>query len=243
MTAVAGNAQSDSIMAVLYHYPLCAFSRAARLAVGMYGLDVILTQEAPWDRRAEFLALNPAGSVPVFVDDDATVVSGSSVIAEYLEETRRPASHAARLMPGEPAARAEVRRLMSWFNEKFYEEVTRNLLVEKIHRRFMPRELGGGAPDAGAVRAGLSNIKPHLKYIGYLARQRNWLAGDELSYGDLAAAAHLSCIDYLGAVPWDEDQDARSWYARIKSRPAFRPLLADRIRGVTPPEYYADLDF
>ena len=230
-------------MPVLYHYPLCAFSRTARLAVGVYGIDAKLVEERPWDRRMEFLALNPAGNVPVFVDDDGTAACGSAVIAEYLEETHPPAAHGPRLMPGEPAARAEVRRLMGWFNEKFNDEVTRNLLVEKIHRRFMPKELGGGAPDAGAVRAGLSNIKPHLKYIGYLVRQRNWLAGNDLSYADLAAAAHLSCIDYLGSVPWDEDTDARNWYARIKSRPAFRPLLADRIRGVSPPDHYADLDF
>lgn len=230
-------------MPVLYHYPLCAFSRAARLAVGVYGIDAELVEEQPWDRRMEFLALNPAGNVPVFVDDDDTAVCGSAVIAEYLEETHALTARAPRLMPGEPASRAEVRRLMGWFNEKFNDEVTRNLLVEKIHRRFMPKELGGGAPDAGAVRAGLSNIKPHLKYIGYLVRQRNWLAGNDLTYADLAAAAHLSCVDYLGSVPWDEDADARSWYARIKSRPAFRPLLTDRVRGVSPPDHYADLDF
>jgi glutathione S-transferase len=95
----------------------------------------------------------------------------------------------------------------------------------------------------GAIRAGRTNIRYHLKYIGYLIGQRNWLAGDQLTYADLAAAAHLSCVDYLGDVPWDEDDTAKHWYARVKSRPAFRALLADRIAGMPPPAHYADLDF
>jgi len=226
-------------MVTLYHFSLCPFSRTIRLALGEYDLAAELVEERPWDRREDFMALNPAGTVPVLVDDDGSVVSGDGVIAEYLAETRDPL----RLMPQSPRERAEVRRLVAWFDRKFDEEVSQNLVAEKIHRRFMPREMGGGAPDAAAVRAGLANIRHHLNYIGYLARQRNWLAGENLSYADLAAAAHLSCVDYLGHVPWDENADARTWYARIKSRPSFRPLLSDHVPGMKPPAAYADLDF
>ncbi|MBZ0215731.1 MAG: glutathione S-transferase family protein [Fimbriimonadaceae bacterium] len=231
-------------MVTLYHYPLCPFSRAVRLMVAEYGLEADFIEERNWDRRADFLALNPAGTVPVMVDDDGTVVCGSHVIFEYLEETRnRTGANGKQLLPGDPQMRAEIRRLMFWFDQKFNEEVTRNLVTEKIDRRFMPREMGGGPPDLEAVRAGLVNIRNHLRYIGYLARQRNWLAGDSLTYADLCAAAHISCVDFLGDVPWIEDQAAYDWYARIKSRPAFRSLLSDQIRGVTPPAFYADLDF
>lgn len=225
-------------MLTLIHFPLCPFSRTVRLALGECGLEPALAEERPWDRRKEFLALNPAGNLPVLIDDDDTVVCGSGPILEYLAETREVA-----LMPADPRERAEVRRLVAWFEVKFNEEVTRNLVVEKIDRRFMPRERGGGPPDAAVVRAGLANVRPHLAYLGYLARRRNWLAGEALSYADLAAAAHLSCVDYLGHVPWQEDGDAKDWYARIKSRPAFRPLLADQIGGMPPPATYADLDF
>ena len=95
----------------------------------------------------------------------------------------------------------------------------------------------------GAVRAARANIRSHLPYIGWLAAHRKWLAGDRLSHADLTAAAQLSCVDYLGDVPWDEDETAKIWYARVKSRPAFRPLLADRMPGLTPAPIYADLDF
>jgi glutathione S-transferase len=210
-----------------------------RLALGEYGLVADFVEEHPWDRREDFLLLNPAGTVPVLVDDDGTVVPGDGAIAEYLAETRDPGL----LMPEAPRDRAEVRRLVAWFDQKFNQEVSQNLVGEKIDRRFMPREMGGGSPDAAAVRAGLANIRHHINYVGYLARQRNWLAGSQMSYADLAAAAHLSCVDYLGHVPWEENMDARNWYARIKSRPSFRSLLADQVPGMPPPMAYADLDF
>lgn len=226
-------------MLTLIHFPLCPFSRTIRLALGEYGLEHGLVEERPWDRRAEFLALNPAGNLPVLIDEDDAAVCGAGPVMEYLAETRGEET----LMPADARGRAEMRRLIDWFALKFNEEITRNLVVEKIDRRFMPREAGGGPPDVSAVRAGLANIRGHLGYIGYLARRRNWLAGETLTYADLAAAAHLSCVDYLGHVPWQENRDAKDWYARIKSRPSFRPLLADQIAGMPPPAAYADLDF
>ena len=132
---------------------------------------------------------------------------------------------------------------MDWFGQKFFREVTDWLVTEKVYKRNMPRERGGGAPDMELVRAARANIRTHLRYIGYLAGSRKWLAGDQLSHADLAAAAQLSCVDFLGDVPWEEYETAKLWYARVKSRPSFRPLLADRMPGLTPAPVYADLDF
>ena len=124
-----------------------------------------------------------------------------------------------------------MRRLASWFNDKFFAEVSGPLVTERVYKRHMPAEQGGGPPDTDAMRAARHNIRYHLAYIGWLVRTRDWLAGDRLSYADLAAAAHLSVVDYLGDVPWNEDEAAKNWYARVKSRPSFRPLLADTLAG------------
>lgn len=226
----------------LFHYPLCPFSRRARLALGEYGEPAELIEERPWEHRPQFLQLNPAGTLPVLVEDDRTVIAGIEAIADYLDETRAGGGRRT-LFGNTPVVRAEVRRLVAWFDVLFDREVSRNILQEKIDRRFMPPELGGGQPHMPSVRRGLDAIRHHLDYIGQLADERRWLAGDELSHADLAAAAHLSCIDYLGDVPWSANESAKSWYMRIKSRPSFRPLLADLIRGMTPPRIYADLDF
>jgi glutathione S-transferase len=136
-----------------------------------------------------------------------------------------------------------VRRLLDWFLVKFNAEVTEYLVTEKISKRFMNSANGGGPPDMNAIRAARTNVRYHMKYIGYLMSRRKWIAGDHLTYADLAAAAHLSCVDYLGDVPWDEDETARDWYARVKSRPSFRTLLADRVPGMAPADHYANLDF
>ncbi len=222
-------------MRTLFHLPLCPFSRKVRLVLREKNLDFTLQTERVWERRPEFLQMNPAGEVPVLQEPDGRVIADSAVICEYLEEVYRD-----RLLLGiDPVDRAEVRRLIVWFDQKMYREVTQNLVGEKILKRMM----GYGHPNSAAIRAGHANIHYHLEYISYLVDRRRWLAGDHFSLADLAASAHLSCLDYLGDVPWGAHDLAKDWYARIKSRPAFRQLLTDHIPGNPPPDHYGDLDF
>ncbi len=204
---------------------------------------VTLMVERPWERRPEYLALDPAGQVPVLTENDGPAIVGPSVIMEYLDETRGYALADRRLMPEDIGSRAEMRRLVNWFTQKFHEEVTAYFVQERIYKLEMPAVQGGGAPDSSILRAARSNIRHHIRYLGWLAGTRNWLAGDRMSYADLAAAAELSAIDYLGEVPWDEDAHVAQWYARVKSRPAFRGILADKVPGVPPSPHYTDLDF
>jgi len=230
-------------MLTLFHHPLCPHSRFVRLALEELGLTPRLVEERVWDRREEFLMLNPAGTTPVLVEEGVPPVPGAAIIAEYLDETRPETATQPRLLPREIGGRIEVRRLMSWFNDKFFEEVSGALVRERVYKRHIPSGQGGGPPDTDTMRAARSNIKYHLAYIGWLVRTRDWLAGASLTYADLAAAAHLSAVDYLGDVPWDEDETAKAWYARIKSRPAFRTLLGETLPGLPPSPSYANLDF
>ena len=227
-------------MHVLYHLWLCPFARKVRIVLGEKKVDFELRSEKVWERREGFLALNPAGEVPVLVETDEAnatqrTLVDSSAICEYLEETRPEPP----LLGDTPEDRAEVRRIGAWFDLKFYREVTVNLVDEKINKRF----LGLGHPSSTAIRAGYTNLETHLGYISWLMERRNWLAGDVFSMADVAAAAQISCIDYLGDVPWDAWPEVKNWYARVKSRPSLRPLLADHIPGAPPPKHYADLDF
>ncbi len=226
----------------LIQHRFCPHSRFIRLALGEYGLAAELVDEPVWERRAEFLAINPAGTTPVLIDGGMNI-SGAAAIAEYIDEKYGAGVEAMRLMPSDIGERAEVRRLMSWFNDKFFAEVSDYLVQEKIVRRNLSASNGGGAPDSAALRAARANIGYHLGYIGWLLKSRNWLALNKISYADLAAAAHLSAADYLGDVPWSEDENAKQWYARIKSRPSFRPLLAESLPGLAPAPSYANLDF
>ncbi len=222
-------------MRTLHHFWLSPFCRKVRVALAEKGLDFEMKVENLWERRPEFLAMNPTGEVPVLIEDGGPALADSGAICEYLDE----AYPEPRLLGGCALGRAEVRRLVAWFDGKFGREVSDNLLGEKVMKHFLRL----GEPSAEAIRAGLANLRTHLEYIAYLTERRNWLAGDDFSLADIAAAAHLSAIDYLGDVPWDAHGAAKDWYARLKSRPAFRPLLKDSIPGLPPPRHYADLDF
>lgn len=226
---------NSGAMRTLYHLWLSPYSRKVRIALKEKKLDFELRVEKVWERRPEFLAINPAGQVPVLIDEDGTAIVDSAAICEYLEEVYPEPSFLGRT----PQERAEVRRLVAWFDLKFGNEVMQNLVGEKMMKRF----LGLGEPSSAAIRAGTHNIRYHLDYIGYLAERRNWLAGENFSLADIAAGAQISAVDYIGDVPWDQHPRAREWYARLKSRPSFRPLLADHIPGAPPPAHYANLDF
>jgi len=222
-------------MRILYHLWLNPFCRKVRLCLHEKQVEVQMRTESIWERRQEFLVINPVGEVPVLVEDDGTAISGSDAICEYLDEIQADPP----LIGRTTLERAEARRLVYWFDRKFNAEVTENLVGEKMMKRF----LGMGEPDSMKVRAGFANIHTHLDYIGYLVDRRKWLAGEHLSLADLSAAAHLSSVDYIGDVPWDDHLAARDWYARVKSRPSFRSLLEDHIPGAPPPRHYRDLDF
>jgi glutathione S-transferase len=220
-------------MRTLHHWVLDPFSRQARLAIGEKGLRCRLRKEHVWDGRQDFLALNPAGTTPVLVDQTAprVVIVGARAILEYLEETSPDPA----LLPAEPVARAEARRLADWFDRKFDAEVNAHLLFEKVEKKIT----GQGAPDSRAIREGRDHLKWHLQYVAKLVHARGWLAGDRLTIADIAGAAHLSCIDYLGDVDWDAAPLAREWYERMRARPSYRPLLDDRVQGLPPAGAYA----
>ena len=213
-------------MRTLFHLWLHPFSRKVRIVLSEKGLEFELQIEKVWERRTEFLALNPAGDVPVLIEKDGTTLANSQVICEYLEEVYPEVN----LLGHDPVQRAETRRLVSWFDVKFNREVTDNLVGEKLMKRFLKL----GEPHGPSIRAGHANIHYHLDYIGFLTEKRTWLAGDNFSQADIAAAAHLSTIDYIGDVPWEEHEAAREWYTKVKSRKSFKPLLDDRIPAPDP---------
>lgn len=221
-------------MAKLYHLPLSPFCRKVRLVLAEKKIEVELIEERYWEQDTDFLRRNPAGKVPVLKLDGLTMAE-STPICEYIEETRpEPA-----LMPKGAKARYEVRRLVSWFDDKFHREVTANLLYERVNKKLA----GEGYPDSRKIKTGAQRIKFHLDYMGWLLDHRRWLAGDVMTLADFAAAAHISALDYISDVDWGRNANVKDWYAKIKSRPAFRSILADHVSGFPPPRHYADLDF
>ena len=221
-------------MSLLYHLPFSANCRLVRIALAENKVSFRLVVEAIWERRDSFLALNPEGQVPVFINEQNLKICGASVIIEWLDENMDIS-----LIGSEIDIRCESRRIMNWFLNKFSNEIDNTIVYEKIMKGF----IGKGNPDANILRVGRKNLKIHMEYIDWLSKNRDWLAGNEFTIADISAAANISIIDYLGEINWKEYSSAKDWYARIKSRPSFRKVLGDKIPGLLPPKYYADPDF
>ena len=221
-------------MRTLFHHPLCPFSRKVRLFLAEKNLDFTLQIEPFWKKRPEFLDLNPAGKVPVLIDHNR-VISNSYVICEYLDEAYDSLS----LIGDSVSDRAEARRISAWMDESFHDQVGHKIIYEKLFKRYFETT----HPDSAQIRAAITTMHDYLGYITWLIERRNWLAGEKFSVADLTTAAHLSTLDYLNHIPWEDYPEIKEWYCRIKSRPSFRPLLSDQMPGVQPPKHYWDLDF
>lgn len=221
-------------MARLYNIAISPFCRKVRLSLAEKRIECELIEERYWERDQSFLRRNPAAKVPV-LEIDGKIMPESAAICEYLEE-KYPNPP---LLPIDIIQRYEVRRLVSWFDDKFNHDVTSKLVYERLTKKVM----GRGYPDSQNVKEGARKIKFHLDYMAWLLEQRIWLAGDTMTLADFAGAAHLSSLDYISDVDWDRSKALKDWYAKIKSRPAFRSILADQIPGFPQPSHYADLDF
>lgn len=221
-------------MTILYHMPLSPFCRKVRLTLSEKRIDVDLQEERYWEKSAEFLRRNPAGKVPILKIDGLTLAE-SGPICEYLDEVYPTPS----LFPTDPRERFEVRRMVQYFDDTFYREVTVKILGERVYKKLT----GAGYPDSKNVKDGVTRIKYHLDYMAELLDHRRWLAGDTMTMADFAGAAHLSSLDYTSDVDWNRHDVVKDWYAKIKSRPAFRSVLADQVAGFLPSAHYSDLDF
>ncbi len=227
-----------SLVRTLHHFPLDPASRQVRLSLGEKRLPFEEVVVRYWEQPKTFLALNASGLTPVLVEQTGEaqlVVCEARAILEHLE-TQAPAHD---LLGDGPADRAETRRLLQWFDRKFDLEVNAYLLHEKLEKRLLKL----GAPDLYNMRQGRDALRVHLIYVEKLLQARDWLAGRRLSLADFAAAANISILDYFGDIPWRDFPALKIWYMRIKSRPTFRPLLADRWPGLAPSSNYDDLDF
>ena len=168
-------------MAILHHYPLAASSQLIRLQCGNINFLWIWLR-APW-LRGGIVGLNPAGELPVFEDETHGVICGARVISEWIEETVDNNF----LMPKKAGERAEVRRLIDWFEGKFTLEVTRPLLRERVIKRFQ----SGQPASSQILRAALANAQIHLGYVDWLAGQYGWLAGPDISLQIISCGAYF----------------------------------------------------
>jgi glutathione S-transferase len=222
---------------VLFHFPFDPGSRAARLALGEARIDWTEVLVRPWEPDCPVGDLNPSGMPPVLqvAGPPALTLCEVQAILGWIEDGQK----APLLMPTDPGERAEVRRLTAWFERRFTDEVNAVLLHERMEKPLLRL----GPPEARMLREGREALKHHLAVFDGLLSGRDWLAGRRLSQADILAAAHLSTLDYFGEIAWASWPGLKTWYMKIKSRPCFRPLLADRFQGLAPAACYADLDF
>jgi glutathione S-transferase len=218
---------------ILYHFSLCPFSRKVRFFLNESEIKYQKEEVEFWKREPFFMKLNPACETPILYEKKKDlVIVDSFVIVNYLANLSKTNFWY------EKNNFFETQRLEMWFDKKFYNEVSKYILEEKLYNLFTKKNINGRR-----LRAGQQNLDEHIKYMEYLLNKRKWLAGEHFSLADIAGATQISCLDYLGEVRWNRYKTLKRWYLIIKSKPSFVDILQDRMDLVPPVKYYSEVDF
>ena len=221
-------------MITLYHYYLCPSSRYIRLILEEHKITYNTQLENYWKPQKNFLKLNPAGHLPVLVNNDNFPVIGANACVEYIKDLKlKP-----KLFVDDYREKAELNRLVHWFDVIFKKEVFDPIIYEKVFSRIVDNM----TPNSDNIRAALNNLDFNIQYFNYLLNSKNYFIKDDLTYFDFLVAANLSILDYLGLLNFKSHENIKEWYSKIKSRPSFKTLLKDQIVGLNPHQNYQNID-
>lgn len=219
----------------LYFMPFCPLSRKIFIGLREKGIAFQEFYEKSWDPSKTVLKLNPFGELPIFVDHQE-ICQNDLVALDYLEEAYKDCTP---LLGRNLTQKGETRFLVSWFDRLFYHDVYWTLFYE----RALKRQAKQGFPDTTLLKKGRENLKHHLTTLEYWTQHRPYLNGYQFSWADIAGIAHLSCIDYLGDILWEDYPATKEWYTKVKSRPSVRSCLDWSFPGLDPVPHYRLLDF
>ena len=219
----------------LYYMPMSSFCRASKLILREKAIKFQSINEPIWKRRIDFLKINPEGDLPVVIDENNVKIIGYMSLAYYLDDNLVGDN----LIGSSSLQRLEVRRICKWINNKFYKEVTENIVEERVFKNLR----GLGQPSTEFLKAGRINLKNHENYFEWILKNKSFMAGENFTVADISYASFLSCLDYLGEIQWERIPVTKKWYAKIKSRPTFRDILQEKIYTIPPSKNYKNLDF
>lgn len=220
-------------MYLLYHHPICPFSRQIRVILAESKITFDLHVEKYWQNTNSLFKVSPSGELPVLISDKKPI-SSITAILEYIND-----KHSVDIMPKDIYQKAETRRLNSWFNIKFYQEVVKYIVDE----RFVKLMSNVDYPRIATIKIAKQNFHYHALYLTSIINEHNNLVQEQVSVADIVCASHFSILDYFGDIEWDRYPELRQWYTLIKSRPSFKQILKDYVIGIAPHHRYTKLDF
>ena len=198
---------------------LCGFAASNYYNVVKLAL---LEKGVPFEEQLAWLgetdpAASPLGKVPYAITEDGPI-SESTVILEYIEQRYAIAP----LLPAQPYAAAKVREL-----QRFIE-----LHLELVARNLYPEAFFGGKVSDGLKQKLRPQLEKSIAAFGKLAKFSPFIAGENFSLADCAAAVHLPVLGSACRIIYGEDLLAalpvRDYLKRLGERPTVQKVNADR---------------
>jgi glutathione S-transferase len=198
---------------------LCGFAASNyynKVKLALLEKGVEFEEELAWVGETD-RAASPLGKVP-YLKTQHGAISESTVMLEYIED-QFPAMP---LMPADAFQRAKVRELLRYI-ELHLELVARNLYPEAF--------FGGKVSDNAKEKTG-QQLDKNVAAFAQLVKLSPFIAGDQFTLADCAAAVHLPLVSSASKIIYGRDCLAdlpvRDYLARLSERPAVQRVNADR---------------
>ena len=203
-------------MLTLYYHPLSSYCWKALIAIKALGADVALhaLNLGDTDERALLARLSPFGKIPLLVDEDHALLE-TSILIEHLQ--LHHARGGVRLIPEIASSALDVRlwdRLMDQYVMTPMQAFTADLLKPE------------GQRDPAAVDRARSLLMTSYGVMDRQLEGRTWLATDEFSLADCAAAPALFYA--IAYVPFDATHSrVAAYFERLMEHPPIADVIHD----------------
>lgn len=206
MSGPAGRAADAGLTLVSHH--LCPYVQRAAIAMREKGVAFQRMYIDLADKPEWFRAVSPRGKVPLLMLGDGTVLFESSVICEYLEDTRPNPLH-----PPDPVERARHRAWM-----EFGSAVLADIWGFETAR------------DAAATERKAVELRDRFAWLERSLGNGPWFAGDRFSLVDAVFGPVFRYFDVFDAIRdygiFADVPKVRAWRGALADRPSVRDAVA-----------------
>ena len=184
-----------------------------QLQISLVNVDLFAMEQL----SPEFLAINPAGTVPVLETDDGIYITETVAICHYLEQLHPEP----RLMGNTPADQA---RVLMWNNIIEHSGMT---AIAEVLRNWSPGFRDRAFPGTvnypqmpELIDRGRQRMEQFFDRMNEQLQGRKFLATDEYTLADISLLAMCDFAGWVKVNPMRTRPDLENWYAMASARPS-----------------------
>lgn len=210
---------------LLYKYTLCPISQKVLFLLKYFNVKfqiIYIKTGNDFNNIKEELGVSP---LPMLLDNN--IYLKGPLISEYLYAKY-----------GNKNITIEEKFLENILDSGFYYEVYKNIVYEKTLKYMENDNISN--PNTENINRGLKHLKTYLLFFEEYLQKNNT---SNYFYFHVSFFCHLMCLDYCSYINWNQYEEVKKLYIKMKYNSIFQEMLKERISNFSPPFYYDKLNF